>query len=194
MATAARQASLAKAAAAASSDEFPEWEISTFKELGPQKPKLLLLKRAASVLAKTFHLFGIDEGSEFPFVAQAGSQGAEDALKAPMEQITSLRERARELARSKSAPDAFASLCAHVSQEVLPALEAAAAAAPAPAVSAGQVRPRGFFHHSNRLNFSQLVQVLKNFVLEVANKSQQGAQQVSDGSSCCPLPPPSLSS
>jgi hypothetical protein len=155
MATAARQASLAKAAAAASSDElFPEWEISTFKELGPQKPKLLLLKRAASVLAKTFHLFGIDEGSEFPFVAQAGSQGAEDALKAPMEQITSLRERARELARSKSAPDAFASLCAHVSQEVLPALEACAAAAPAPAVSAGQVQPRGFFHLSNRLIFA----------------------------------------
>jgi hypothetical protein len=38
------------------------------------------------------------------------------------------------------------------------------------------------------------VQVLKNFVLEVANKSQQGAQQVPDGSSCCPPPPPSLSS
>ena len=38
------------------------------------------------------------------------------------------------------------------------------------------------------------MQVLKNFVLEVANKSQQGAQQVPDGSSCCPPPPPSLSS
>jgi len=87
-ATAARQAALAKAAAAAASDEFPPWEIATFRELGAQKPKLLLLKRAASVLAKTFHLFGIDEGSEFPFVAMAGG-GGEEALKAPMEEITS---------------------------------------------------------------------------------------------------------
>jgi hypothetical protein len=38
-ATALRQASLAKAAAAPS-DEFPQWEIATFKELGPQKPKV----------------------------------------------------------------------------------------------------------------------------------------------------------
>ncbi len=139
MATAARQAALAKASAADASAEFPEWEIAAFKELGPQKPKLLLLKRAASVLMKTFHLFGIDEGNEFPFVAQAGGQGVEDALKAPMEQITSLREKARELARAKSAPDAFTSLCSHVSQEVLPALEASAAAAPAQTVTAGQV-------------------------------------------------------
>jgi hypothetical protein len=179
MATAARQASLAKAAAA-SSDEFPEWEIAAFKELGSQKPKLLLLKRAASVLAKTFHLFGIDEGNEFPFVAQAGSQGAEDALKGPMELITSLRERARELARSKSAPAAFASLCENISQEVLPALEASAAAAPAHVVSASQVKNLWPLPNSNCLNFCQLVQVLKNFVLEVASKSQQGAQQVSD--------------
>jgi hypothetical protein len=142
MATTARQASLARAAASAASDEFPEWEIATFKELGPQKPKLLLLKRAASVLTKVFHLFGIDEGSEFPFVAQAGGQGSEDALKAPMEHITLLREKARELARSKAAPEAFVSLCAHVSQEVLPALEALAAAAPAQAVSPGQVNHR----------------------------------------------------
>ena len=138
MATSARQASLAKAAAAAS-DEFPDWEIAMFKELGPQKPKLLLLKRAASVLTKTFHLFGIDESNEFPFVAQAGVQGAEDALKAPMEHITLLREKARELARAKAAPEAFMSLCAHVSQDVLPSLEASAAAAPAQTVNAGQV-------------------------------------------------------
>ena len=143
MSTTARQAALAKAAAAAASDEFPEWEIATFKELGPQKPKLLLLKRAASVLTKTFHLFGIDETNEFPFVAQAGGQGGEDALKAPMEHITSLREKARELARAKSAPDAFTSLCAHVSQEVLPALEVSAAAAPAQTVTAKQVKTRG---------------------------------------------------
>jgi hypothetical protein len=145
MATTVRQVSLAKAAAAVS-DEFPEWEIATFKELGPQKPKLLLLKRAASVLTKTFHLFGIDEGNEFPFVAQAGGQGAEDSLKAPMEHITLLREKARELARAKAAPDAFTSLCAHVSQEVLPVLEAAAAAAPAQAVSAGQVKAACAWH------------------------------------------------
>jgi hypothetical protein len=141
MATASRQASLAKAASAATSEEFSEWEIATFRELGPQKPKLLLLKRAASVLAKTFHLFGIDEGNEFPFVAQAGGINGEDALKAPMEHITLLREKARELARAKSAHDAFASLCANFKEEVLPALEASAASAPASAVTAGQVRP-----------------------------------------------------
>jgi hypothetical protein len=140
MATAARQAALAKAAAADVSAEFPDWEIAAFKELGPQKPKLLLLKRAASVLMKTFHLFGIDEGNEFPFVAQAGGQGGEDALKAPMEHITFLREKARELARAKSAPDAFTSLCAHVSQEVLPSLEVSAAAAPSQTVTAMQVK------------------------------------------------------
>jgi cysteinyl-tRNA synthetase len=139
MATAARQSALAKAAAADASAEFPEWELSAFKELGPQKPKLLLLKRAASVLTKTFHLFGIDEGNEFPFVAQAGGHGGEDALKAPMEHITLLREKARELARAKSAPDAFTSLCAHFSQEVLPVLEASAATAPAQTVTARQV-------------------------------------------------------
>lgn len=192
MATTVRQASLAKAATAAASDEFPEWEIATFKELGPQKPKLLLLKRAAGVLTKVFHLFGIDEGSEFPFVAQAGGQGSEEALKAPMEHITLLREKARELARSKAAPEAFVSLCTHVNQEVMPSLEALAAAAPAQAVSPGQVNVMSVVTVSYVRIFAriflffkffvlislQLVQVLRQFVREVGEKSQQGPQQV----------------